>query len=56
MLGDALLAALAAVLGDGFDEATREAWKVAYNLVAETVLDGAATARLIESRPRAAGG
>lgn len=44
-VGDALLAALAAVLGDTFDAATREAWTLAYNLVAETMLDGAAAAR-----------
>jgi hemoglobin-like flavoprotein len=48
-LGDALLAALAAVLGDGFDAATREAWALAYNLVAETMLEGAAAARPISS-------
>jgi hemoglobin-like flavoprotein len=48
-LGDALLAALAAVLGDSFDAATREAWALAYNLVAETMLEGAATARPISS-------
>lgn len=44
-VGDALLAALAAVLGDSFDAETREAWTLAYNLVAETMLDGAAAAR-----------
>jgi nitric oxide dioxygenase len=44
-VGDSLLAALAAVLGDSFDPATREAWSLAYNLVAETMLDGAAAAR-----------
>jgi hemoglobin-like flavoprotein len=43
----ALLAALAVVLGDRFDQATREAWAVAYNLVAETMLEGAASARPI---------
>jgi hemoglobin-like flavoprotein len=48
-LGDALLAALAAVLGDSFDAATREAWALAYNLVAETMLEGAAAARPISS-------
>lgn len=46
-LGDALLAALAAILGDSFDAATREAWTLAYNLVAETMLEGAAAARPI---------
>jgi hemoglobin-like flavoprotein len=49
VLGDALLAALAAVLGDRFDAPTREAWALAYNLVAETMLDGAAAARPISS-------
>ena len=44
-----LLAALAAVLGDRFDAATREAWALAYNLVAETMLEGAASARPIGS-------
>ena len=44
-VGDALLGALAAVLGDSFDAATREAWAIAYNLVAETMLEGAASAR-----------
>jgi hemoglobin-like flavoprotein len=49
VLGDALLAALAAILGDSFDAATREAWALAYNLVAETMLEGAASARPIGS-------
>lgn len=44
-LGNALLAALAAILGDTFDAPTREAWTLAYNLVAETMLEGAAAAR-----------
>jgi len=48
-VGDALIAALAAVLGDDFDAATREAWTLAYNLVAETMLEGAAAARPIGS-------
>jgi hemoglobin-like flavoprotein len=48
-LGDALLAALAAILGDSFDARTREAWTLAYNLVAETMLEGAAAARPISS-------
>lgn len=46
---EALMAALAAVLGDGFDPATREAWELAYNLIAESMLDGAAAARPIGS-------
>ncbi len=41
----ALLAALAAILGDSFDAPTRQAWNLAYNLVAETMLEGAAAAR-----------
>jgi len=49
-VGDALLAALAAVLGDSFDAPTREAWDIAYNLVAETMLEGAAAARPIGNR------
>ena len=49
ILGDALLAALAAILGDSFDAPTREAWTLAYNLVAETMLEGAAAARPISS-------
>ncbi len=44
-VGAALLDALAAVLGDGFDPETRQAWVVAYNLVAEIMLDGATSAR-----------
>ena len=46
---DALLGALAGVLGDSFDAPTREAWSTAYNLVAETMLEGAASARPIGS-------
>ena len=46
---DALLAALAAVLGDSFDAPTREAWARAYNLVAEIMLEGAASARPVGS-------
>jgi hemoglobin-like flavoprotein len=45
----ALLDALAVVLGDGFDAPTREAWSVAYSLVAETMLAGAASARHVGS-------
>jgi hemoglobin-like flavoprotein len=44
-VGAALFDALAAVLGEDFDPETREAWAVAYNLMAETMLDGAASAR-----------
>jgi hemoglobin-like flavoprotein len=45
----ALLAALTAVLGSSFDDQTRQAWELAYNLVAETMLEGAASARPIGS-------
>lgn len=48
-VGDALVAALAAILGDSFDAATREAWAIAYNLIAETMLAGAASARSLRS-------
>lgn len=48
-VGNALLAALAAILGDSFDPPTRQAWTLAYNLVAETMLEGAAAARPISS-------
>ena len=48
-VGDALLNALAAILGPSFDAPTYEAWDTAYNLVAETMLEGAASARLIGS-------
>ena len=43
-VGDALHDALAAVLGDGFDGPTCQAWVLAYNLMAETMLEGAASA------------
>jgi hemoglobin-like flavoprotein len=48
-VGASLIAALAAVLGDSFDAATCEAWTLAFNLVAETMLEGAAAARPIGS-------
>ena len=48
-VGEALFAALAAVLGDSFDAQTGEAWHIAYNLMAETMLEGAASARPIGS-------
>ncbi len=48
-VGDALIAALAAVLGDDFDGPTREAWQLAFSIVAETMLEGAAAARPIGS-------
>lgn len=48
-VGDSLVAALASVLGEGFDAPTREARILAYNIVAETMLEGAAAARPIGS-------
>ena len=48
-VGEALIAAIAGVLGDEFDAQTREAWVLAYNIVAETMLEGAASARPIGS-------
>ena len=49
-VGDALLASLAAMLGDTFDPATREAWLAAYNLVAETMLQGATSQNRVAGR------
>jgi hemoglobin-like flavoprotein len=49
-VGDALLAALAARLGDTFDPVTREAWLTAYNLVAETMLQGATPQNRVAGR------
>jgi len=48
-VGDSLIAALAGTLGEEFDTATREAWELAFNIVAETMLEGAAAARPIGS-------
>jgi len=48
-VGESLIAAIAAVLGEEFDAATREAWVLAFNIVAETMLEGAAAARPIGS-------
>jgi nitric oxide dioxygenase len=48
-VGDSLIAAIAAVLGEEFDAETREAWVLAFNIVAETMLEGAAEARPIGS-------
>jgi hemoglobin-like flavoprotein len=48
-VGSALVEALAVVLGRSFDAPTRQAWELAYNLVAETMLEGAASARPIGS-------
>jgi hemoglobin-like flavoprotein len=48
-VGDSLIAALAGVLGEEFDAPTREAWVLAFNIVAETMLEGAAAARPIGS-------
>jgi len=44
-VGRSLVAALAATLGDDFDAATRQAWELAYSLIAEIMLEGAAAAR-----------
>jgi nitric oxide dioxygenase len=48
-VGDSLIAALAGTLGEEFDATTREAWVLAFNIVAETMLEGAASARPIGS-------
>ena len=44
-VGEALLEALAGVSGGRFDPETRDAWTMAYSLVAETMLEGATAAR-----------
>jgi hemoglobin-like flavoprotein len=44
-VGSALLDTFAVVLGDEFDGPTREAWALAYNLVAEIMLEGATSAQ-----------
>ncbi|HKA03249.1 MAG TPA: globin domain-containing protein [Acidimicrobiales bacterium] len=41
VMGDALLASLAAALGPAWNAQTEEAWRLAYNLTAETMLSGA---------------
>ena len=46
-VGDSLIAAIGTVLGEEFDTQTREAWALAFNIVAETMLEGAAAARPI---------
>ena len=48
-VGESLLDALAAVLGESMDDQTRQAWARAYNLVSEIMLEGAAAARPIGS-------
>jgi hemoglobin-like flavoprotein len=40
-VGEALLTALADTLGDAFTPELADAWRVAYNLVAETMMQGA---------------
>jgi nitric oxide dioxygenase len=47
VVGAALLDALASVSGDMFDPDTRDAWAMAYSLVAETMLAGARAVRPI---------
>jgi nitric oxide dioxygenase len=42
VMGAALLAALAAALGDAWTDEVEEAWTLAYNLTAETMMMGAA--------------
>ena len=41
LIGDALLAALAAAVGDDWTTEVEEAWTLAYNLTAETMMTGA---------------
>lgn len=44
-VGEALLAALAEQLGPAYTPDLQEAWTLAYNLVAETMMQGAASVR-----------
>jgi len=41
LMGGALLAALADAMGDGWTPDAEEAWTLAYNLIAETMMAGA---------------
>ena len=41
LLGDALLAAVGAAVGEGWTTEVEEAWTLAYNLTAETMMTGA---------------
>jgi hemoglobin-like flavoprotein len=41
LMGDALMASLAAALGDGWSNEVEQAWLLAYNLTAETMMTGA---------------
>ncbi len=41
VMGDALHAALEAAIGDAWSDEVEEAWRLAYNLTAETMLQGA---------------
>jgi hypothetical protein len=41
-MGDALVASLAAALGEDWNPDLEEAWVLAYNLTAETMMMGAA--------------
>jgi hemoglobin-like flavoprotein len=41
LMGTALLAALAAAMGDDWTPEAEEAWTLAYNLIAETMMTGA---------------
>jgi hemoglobin-like flavoprotein len=48
-VGSVLLDTLAVTLGPTFDAPTRNAWAMAYNLMAETMLEGAASVRRVGS-------
>jgi hemoglobin-like flavoprotein len=50
LVGQALIGALGAVLGDAFDAELEAAWKQAYDLVAETMMEGAAGVPLPSNR------
>ena len=46
-MGEALLGALAAALGDGWTDEVEEAWRLAYNLTAEAMMTGASSPGVI---------
>jgi hemoglobin-like flavoprotein len=51
ILGEVLLSTLGAFLGDSFDAAASRAWETGYNLIAESMLEGAALARFGRAGP-----
>ena len=50
LMGEALIGALSAALGDQWNAEVEQAWRLAYNLIAETMMTGSGT--LIPGMPR----